>query len=366
MEVILGLKSLPFEQSKKQVIYVEGKYDVDVNAYIQRNYDHIQAEFQKHGYEFVYMPRLVEEILQNDVMAYNAPYADGFESELTFKNDFLLNYMVHQENRDKVPPALLHYDPDLKDDSYPEGTRFFRGVAITPDSHYKSTDNLSNLIKDIIGIEDFMWTDFLSKIKFGKSIIEDEDEIDRSCMSVSEPALTIDDLDDYDSETLKMMDQFATLANKLKLSGVKEYALMKLVRGEEKLSRLRITKDFRFFLMDYRDIEIVMTPLHKALYLLYLNHPEGISFYDIVDYRDELLEFYKSVKGGMFNWLNARDSIIALTNRTGNSLNEKIARIKSAFTAKMKDPVAKNYYIEGPKGGKKRISLPREMVVWDH
>ena len=61
--------------------------------------------------------------------------------------------------------------------------------------------------------------------------------------------------------------------------GVDSYVIESLFRNrEQKLSRLHITKDYRIILTDYDNIEIVMTPLPKALFLLYQKHPNGIMF----------------------------------------------------------------------------------------
>ena len=49
------------------------------------------------------------------------------------------------------------------------------------------------------------------------------------------------------------------------------------LNNQLKLSRLTITKDFTIILSDYNK-EVKMEPLIKSVYLLYLNHPEGIAF----------------------------------------------------------------------------------------
>jgi hypothetical protein len=42
------------------------------------------------------------------------------------------------------------------------------------------------------------------------------------------------------------------------------------------LSKLVIDNNNRIFLPDFGNIEIKLRPLEKALYILYLNHPEGL------------------------------------------------------------------------------------------
>ena len=66
---------------------------------------------------------------------------------------------------------------------------------------------------------------------------------------------------------------------------------LRIEAARAKLSRLLITKDYRFVLVDYEK-EVELQPVHKAVYLLFLAHPEGIEFKRLGDYRDELTRYY--------------------------------------------------------------------------
>ena len=59
------------------------------------------------------------------------------------------------------------------------------------------------------------------------------------------------------------------------------------------------------------------------------------------------------------------DSIAKLTDPFDNSINEKCARIKNAFVSEFREEVAQWYFIDGSKGEKKSIKLPRELVTWE-
>jgi hypothetical protein len=107
-----------------------------------------------------------------------------------------------------------------------------------------------------------------------------------------------------------------------------------------------------------------MEPLVKAVYLLFLKHPEGIIFKNLPDYRKELTFLYDKVRP----WgLTERtlQSIEDVTNPTLNSINEKCARIKKAFLSVMDADLAEHYYIKGTRGEPKGIDLPRDLVVWE-
>ena len=105
-----------------------------------------------------------------------------------------------------------------------------------------------------------------------------------------------------------------------------------------------------------------MEPLTKAVYLLFLNHPEGIVFKDLPSYRNELAEIYGKLRPGGLSE-RALQSIEDVTNPLLNSINEKCARIRGAFVGQFDDHMARHYYIDGRRGEAKKISLPRELVV---
>ena len=62
------------------------------------------------------------------------------------------------------------------------------------------------------------------------------------------------------------------------------------LKHQIKFSRITITKDCTVLLTDYDNKEVKMEPIVKAIYLLFLNHPEGIAFKYLPDYRKELAE----------------------------------------------------------------------------
>lgn len=130
------------------------------------------------------------------------------------------------------------------------------------------------------------------------------------------------------------------------------------------LSKLTVTKDFRLLLSDYQDKEVKMEPIVKAVYLLYLRHPEGIAFKCLPDYREELVNIYSSLRPLGMNE-KALHSIEDVTNPLLNSINEKCSRIRAIFLAEIDASLAEQYYITGKSGESKRIALPRDLVIWE-
>jgi len=174
--------------------------------------------------------------------------------------------------------------------------------------------------------------------------------------------LALDENQEFVSLTL--LEDMDVRVQKLRNKGLNEWTFRSLFKTKAQLSRLVITKDYRLLLPDYNDIEVKMEPLVKAVYLLFLKHPEGIIFKELADYREELLNIYNKLKPMGLNKRTIQ-SIEDVTNPLLNSINEKCARIRSAFVKEFDESLAKNYFVTGERGEAKKIALPRDLVIWD-
>ena len=151
---------------------------------------------------------------------------------------------------------------------------------------------------------------------------------------------------------------------------------LRIEAARAKLSRLLITKDYRFFLVDMGNREVELQPVHKAVYLLFLAHPEGIEFKRLGDYREELTRYYMAT-AKMLDKEKIIEGVEHLVNPLDNAINEKCSRIKKAFMEMMDEYMASYYIISGHTqkhiAGSSRIwyerlkviKLPRELVVWE-
>lgn len=163
----------------------------------------------------------------------------------------------------------------------------------------------------------------------------------------------------------------------LRALGVPLLEQLRIEAARGQLSRLLITKNFRFILMDHGNKEIELQPVHKAVYLLFLEHPEGIEFKRLSEYRNELLGYYMKTALSM-DKQKIEESVEHLINPLDNAINEKCSRIKNVFLSLM-DEYSASYYIISSHAQKnfpnseriwfrrlKVITLPRELVVWEH
>ena len=157
----------------------------------------------------------------------------------------------------------------------------------------------------------------------------------------------------------------------LRAIGVPVLEELRLEAAKARLSRLVITEDYRFVLADY-NLEVELQPVHKAVYLLFLAHPEGIEFKRLGEYREELTDYYLKT-ARLMDREKIMEGVDHLVNPLDNAINEKCSRIKKTFLELMDEYTASYYFISSHTkkhiGGRvwyerlKVITLPRELVV---
>jgi len=108
-------------------------------------------------------------------------------------------------------------------------------------------------------------------------------------------------------------------------------------------------------------LEINLNPKERALYLLYLNHPEGIMRSHLVDHKVELRSYY-----AMFSQQPSNDlideAISRLTDVTDNNMNEVMARIRTKFRQSVGEQQFEDYSIMATPEGTHKIRLNRELA----
>ena len=152
-----------------------------------------------------------------------------------------------------------------------------------------------------------------------------------------------------------LLDEVKEKVRKLKAYGVDEAEIVAAMNEEELFPQLVVTEDYKVVLDDGANTEVKMEPLVKAVYLLFLSHPE--------DYREELTQFYLLLRpAGLTD--RVLQSIEDVTNPMLNSINEKCARIRKAFSELLPKSVARYYSISEKRGEVKKIDLVRANVIW--
>lgn len=334
--------SLPFIPSIYDVIYVEDEYNPIVNQFIQEHYEELKQRFAAQQLTFNYLPKICQQPVPQEVIQYMFPF---IQTKATFVNgNFTLEVLKQHISKGNIEgPALIHFihTPVQGEEGY-----MFTYCPLVAESEISLNDQLKWYLDHESS------TSVTLAAPSGSS--SDENTADLYFVNSDDNLMAC-------KSTKDLTEEIQVRIRELRRRGLQLHLIRELIDEKPTLSRLVIDKEYRIFLPDYNNVEIVMSPLPKSVYLLFLKHPEGILFKQLRDYYAELLDIYKQVSNRVIEE-NIEKSIRDITDPTKNSINEKCARIREAFLRQFDETYAKFYYITGYRGAPKKIILSRRLV----
>jgi len=360
---VIRLNKTPFDFPNTQILYIEDVYNEEVNKFIQSHLSEIKKIFasartidgEKFDFEFVYIPERVNELkastnILNDNINYYYPFLENTNPQVVEQN---LNsfdtvtfckslFKVLGEEGQIIKPGLFRY----------------MGYDFDKDKHvytfidfFEPYDNLLEQIElysyNLSG-SDFGGVYFASNHHYKGEVSEDL----------------------FLPEDRKMLEKIRKQIDFLKAEGYYKLLLQEVSKDllptstideTKQVSRLIIDEEYRIFLPDYNNLEITLTPLPKALFILFLKHPEGILFPEMPKYEKELFHIYKHLSKSE-SYFKMKSSIADMCNPNKNSINEKASRIKEAFIQHFSEDLANQYTITGERGKRKGIQIDRGLV----
>ena len=342
----MGLK-VDRGQEVKEIIYVEREYNERLNRFFQ---EHPDLRLY-HMYKFVYLPNYCKELENGKLFHYFFPNAKPDEVEnISLASSYPLQFLEYPEDTEKITHGMAFFSGDC----YNHGAWYIQGdfyplLEGSDEEIIRQLDTIVKAVHDRHGSGGL----YSKATRPSVSDVPKEERADEFFY-----------WETINPKVASLIEEVRDKLEELKEYGLAEKVLLNLLKKKQELSRLVITKDMRIILPDYNNMEIKMEPINKAVYLLFLRHPEGIIFKHLPDHRKELVEIYQKIKPLGLNERVIR-SIEDVTNPMLNSINEKCARIRGAFIAQFDDSLAQHYYIYGMRGEAKKISLPRDLVVWE-
>ena len=176
--------------------------------------------------------------------------------------------------------------------------------------------------------------------------------------------------DDFNEQIEKISDEVISKIKELDIPDAFKFFMeimnQRIIKesGKRAISRLYIDSEYQIYLPDYNNIRIELTPLQKTVYFVFLNHLEGIFCSDFHDYYDEILSIYTELSKRNA-WIDVVSSAEDLAKAYSSSMSEKISKIRNEFMRNIDFYLAKNYFIWGERGERKRILLDRQLVVFE-
>lgn len=356
---LLITTDIGFNAEDDQIIYVENEYDERINRFIQENLFEIRFQCHLRGVDFVYMPRDAKRFFRHDNIKYACPWVKDADLDNVVPQDssWIMKYVNTMKSH-------MMYRYDKENDTFynlcPPAEYFKPGFIFSAGRIYGDEEcgeyhvfgYLPIVLDEIHDIKEWL-----------KDILYERGGSGRY-YKIQDPPEEGEAEETFDEQSRLLMEDIREKVEMLLSFGISEAVINDLFQRKQKLSRMVITKDWRIILPDYHDMEIEMTALPKAVFFLFLRHPEGIVFKELADYRRELAFIYNKLTNRSDNEA-VQKSIEDITNPLKNSINEKCARIREAFISKFSETLAKNYFVTGRRGAPKKISLDRSLVSWE-
>ena len=378
MNFQLSFANLPFKPDKSQVIYVESNYNEQANRFITDNYHDLRQWFEYRGYEFIYLPMLFKDDELKRKVLYYAPYLETkIVADKSLRSSYLLNFLSSSHLGEGVKPSIL-FGPERCGDEWLFQACELPLSGVASKDILQLVDTVSSgmlFVNESCAMSDNVLMNYQpsSEPRSSMSIESDEKRsaLKRSFFSKMvdriQGELFEDDVEEYAplrDEVAEILESLENNVKKLRLQGVTLSAIHEFIDKQEPLSPLVITEDLRIFLPEYNNIEIELSAQRKALYFLFLNHPEGIVLQHLEEYHKELMNYYKQTNGGVVT-PRMEESIKKLETYGNNQLNVVITRIREAFCSKFDERLARHYFISGERGQAYKIGLPQALIRWE-
>lgn len=126
---------------------------------------------------------------------------------------------------------------------------------------------------------------------------------------------------------------------------------------------LHVSRTLRLYIAGDSLQEIRLRPVSKAIFLLYLRHPEGISFKDLWTFRRELSDLY-----GMVSRADDMDRLNTVLDNMlygFNVMSVNCTRLRHELERYLDVDELEEFRIKGAQGAPKYISVDRSRVVWN-
>ena len=337
---LVSIPNLAFD-TQNAVLYVEPTYDTNCNSKIEEDYDSICNLLKISNRDFIYLPKVMQEMSSksstfSDTLSYLEPTLSDEQLALISTNIKLMT------TADLSKEIFLNY---LNINGFNlEKPCFFFKINNKMPSRFQNFLILEIVSDPLQTLQQFY-------------------QLNNNITQLKPNGLT-----DKEKRSLNKLNVKASHEQKdeVQYTGFHKVIIDTLLKynGSQGISRIFVAENGSIYLTDRNNIEVKMSAISKALYILFLLHEEGIKLNYLVDHKKQLYKIYRHISTyGEDELLHtAIDNIIDVT---GTTMSANISRIKKSFVSVLGDD-ATLYLIQGNRNEKKTINLDRKLVVFEN
>lgn len=346
-----------FDIRENTVIFFDLEDNHLFNQYIENQFSELSEKFAEVDRNLIYIANLDYPKDIRDLLKFYLPYLSANDLKKIYSEEHIVSKFMNEmaglfneKSTDSVFKSeyqsildYIGYKGNIK-----SGFIFFdHSDYINYNVHYNTSILECNdlLLKDS---PDLFFENVLQFFKNEKNRLQEYD-----CMIGGDSRY--ENLDEDAKEKIReIQNQLIDLKN----SGQLLFALpiLKNILNEasaiqlNSVSRIQIGSNYKISLPYFNNLEIQLSHLTKAVYILFYNNPKGINIKELYKYKNELLSLYSRISNQL-DYDKMRQSIEDLVNPESKSIYTHISRIKSAFCKQMDYLYAKHYIIDGASHG---------------
>lgn len=143
------------------------------------------------------------------------------------------------------------------------------------------------------------------------------------------------------------------------IEDIRSISIAKHIESPNHPFQLVVDKDYRILIDNVHLLDI--GPIHKTLYLFFLQHPEGVARVNLDKHIDFFIALYKMIRTNADNE-SASNRMKNLVDYGSNKFNESVSIINKTLKDLLGEELAEHYKISGIANQPYRIKLPKDLI----
>ena len=370
-----------FEINQNTVIFFDLEDNPQINKYIKNQHSELVKKFADVDRNLIYISNSGYPKDIRGLLKFYLPYLSASDLQQFYFEEHIFSKAVNEmtnemlelfEEKSSGSVYKCEYQSILDYIGYKGNIKSGFIFFDHPDyRNYNTQYNASILECNDLLLKDSPDTFFENLIKFFKKEKERIEEYD--CMIDNSPEYYA--YQNLDDDTKEKVVEIQRQLRELRDSGQLLLALpiLKDILNSEankinlnSVSKVLIMSNYRIVLPYFDNLEIQLSHLTKAVYILFYNNPQGINIKELYKYKKELLVLYSNISY-QIDYDKIQQSIEDLVNPESKAIYTHISRIKAAFYKQMYYVYAKNYIVAGKNFGDdfKYIPIIKTNVIYD-